>query len=270
MDTLTFSVVARYKAKKRLESGNVLYEYSDRAVLERNKRKARRLEKLGKNIKHLRAQVKKDLTSDDREKALISLVVSLIDSTFERIGNDASAAGERNEKGEPHFGVTGWTKKHISFGKGGASATIKYVGKSAVEHTKKVTDASVVKALKKAYDECEGDDGCIFAPEGLKVDAAKVNAYLKSFGGDLTAKDLRGFHANRLTQEQLRGIRSKGGKLPEDKTEREKQLKKEFREAMDVVSKELGHGPKTLASQYLFPGLEATFLKDGTVLDKMK
>ena len=46
MDPLSAKVAARYKGKKKLDSGNVVYEYSKRQVQLRNRDKAKRLEKL--------------------------------------------------------------------------------------------------------------------------------------------------------------------------------------------------------------------------------
>lgn len=265
MTPLAVRVAARYKEKKKNPNGgDPIYLYSEKQVAERNRKKAERLEKLRGSIKSLRAQVKKDLKSEDPKTALTALAVALIDSTYERVGNEESAAGNSNEKGEKHYGVTTWQKSHVSFGKG--KATIKYVGKSGVKHTKEVTDQSIVSALRDAYEGCEGDS--LFCHADAKVDASKVNAYLKKF--DITAKDLRGFHANRAMQDHLRAIRSKGGALPEDKKEREAKLKKEFKEALEETAEEVGHEPSTLRSQYLVPKLEDTFLKDGTVLGKMK
>jgi len=263
-DKLAYDVLAKFKRKKLLDSGTTVYMYSEKQIAERNRRKAKRLEKLRKNIKHLRSQVKRDLTAEDPEKALTALAVGLMDATAERVGSNASASGNLNEDGEPHFGVTTWTKKHISFGKGGA--TIKYVGKSGVKHTKKVSDAGLVKALRKAYACIEGDD-CIFNLEKGSVGGEHVNAYLKSFG--ITAKDLRGFHANSFMKQHLKAVRAKGGKLPEDKKEREKKLKEEFKKALEKAAEDVGHEPSTLRSQYLIPGLEESYLKDGSVSEKM-
>ena len=256
--------LAKYKAKKRLDSGNTVYMYSERQIADRNRKKARRLEKLRKSIKHLRSQVKRDLTSDDPQKAMTALAVGLIDATAERVGSPASAKGNLNEDGEPHFGVTTWTKKHISFSKG--TATIKYVGKSGVKHVKKVTDASLVKALRKAAD-CVGKEDCVFTLEKGSVGGPEVNAYLKTFG--ISAKDIRGLHCNQGMRAALKVVRSKGGKLPEDKKEREKKLKAEFKEALEEVAKDIGHEPSTLRSQYLVPSIESDYLSKGVVSEKM-
>lgn len=257
-DALILRVAARARYKKRMlsEEGNPIYLYSERQVANRNKKKAERIEKLKKSIDSLRSQVEKDLTAEEPKKRLTALAVALIDHTYERVGNEGSAE-------EGHYGVTGWLKKHIKMNS--SSATVTYVGKSGVKHEKKVTDAKILKALKKALGESKGADTGIFDHEEGVVDAKAVNAYLKPF--DVTAKDLRGYHANREMQEQLRELRKKGGKLPKDKKEKEKVLKEEFKEALEYVAEAVGHEPSTLRSQYLVPNLEDAFMKDGGVPD---
>ena len=257
-DSLTLRVAARarYKDKKESDAGNTIYMYSERQVANRNKKKAERIEKLKSLIEKLRTQVQKDLTAEEPKKRLTALAVALIDHTYERVGNEGSAE-------EGHYGVTGWLKKHIKMNSKGATVT--YVGKSGVKHEKKVTDAKILKALKKALADSSGADAGIFDHEDGVVDAKTVNAYLKPF--EVTAKDLRGYHANREMQEQLRSLRKKGGKLPTDKKEREKILKDEFKEALEYVAEAVGHEAATLRSQYLVPKLEDAFMKDGEVIE---
>ena len=258
MDLKIFAlrVAARYKEKTVSEKGNTVYLYSERQVAHRNRKKAERIEKLRGSIDKLRGQIHKDLTSEDPEKRLTALAAALIDHTYERVGNEDSAE-------DGHYGVTGWLKKHVRLNS--RSATISYVGKAGVRHEKKVSDSKILKALREAYGCVEGDDACLFHYADGVVDAKKVNSYLKSF--DITAKDLRGFHANSEMQEALRKIRSKGSELPRGRKEKDKILKKEFKEALDRVAEVVGHEPATLRSQYLVPRMEDSFLRDGTVVD---
>lgn len=249
-------VAARYKKKLVSDEGNPIYQYSERQVALRNSKKAERLEKLRKSVHKLRSQVKKDLKSGDPESILTALVVGLMDHTAERVGNDDSAD-------DGHFGVTGWKKKHVSFGEG--KATIKYVGKSGVKQEKVVSDKSLVAALKKAHEGCKGDD--IFCHDEVKITATKINAYLEQF--DISAKDLRGLHANVKVREALKRVRSEGGELPSDPKKRKTKLKAEFDKAIEETAAAVGHEAKTLASHYLTPGTEEDFLKDGTVMSKM-
>lgn len=256
MTPLVLRIAARYKKKLRSDEGNDVYLYSDRQVALRNSKKAERLEKLRKSVHKLRARVKKDLESKDSDTVLTALVVGLMDHTAERVGNEES----KEERG--HVGVTGWQKSHLSFSKG--KATLKYTGKSGVKQKKEITEKALVSALKKAHAACK--EGDLFCHDGGKITAAKVNAYLKEF--DITAKDLRGLHANERMQDNLKATRSKGGELPSDPKKRKDQLKKEFKKALELTAEDVGHEPSTLRSQYLVPGLEEEFMK-GRVMDKM-
>jgi hypothetical protein len=255
LDETSLRVAARYQQKKKLESGNTVYVYSPRQVARRNNEKADRIEGFKSSLGKLRSKVEKDLHSKDTKTKLTALVVALIDHTYERVGNDNSA----EERG--HFGVTGWQKQHVSIGKG--KATIKYTGKSGVKHEKVIDDAKILPALKAAYDSVEKATGGLFDGVGSK----EVNEYLSSF--DITAKDLRGLHANREMQERLRAIRSKGPKLPSDKAAKEKLLKGEFKKALEGAAEAVGHEAATLRTQYLVPALEESYMKDGTVIDKL-
>jgi len=261
-------VAARYQEKKKVPKANgkgttEVYVYSERQVENRNREKAKRLESFKGKVEKLRGKVKANLGSEDRKTRLVALAVALIDETHERVGNEQSAKGERNDSGEPHYGVTGWKRKHVSLGSG--SATIKYVGKSGVKHEKTVTTPYILNALRRAHKEADGKDGCLFTWDDGSVTGSEVNEFLAPF--EVSAKDIRGLAANSLMQKALKKARK--GTLPEGKEEREKQLKDEFKEALETVSDELGHEASTLKSQYLAPSMEAKYLKDGTIIDKL-
>lgn len=255
---------AKYQDKKEVPKADgkgttTVYEYSEKQVQNRNREKAERVEKLRGNLHKLQAQVTKDLKSKDMHTRLCALAVGLMNDTYERVGNDESAK-------DGHVGVTGWTPDHIKFGDG--KATITYVGKSGVDHEKVTKDAELIRVMKEAVkDKKKGDT--IFAHEDGRVDATAVNEYLDGLGLEITAKDIRGLHANREMQERLKAVRSKGGKLPTDKKEREKKLKDEFTEALEGAAEAVGHESATLKSQYLVPGLEDAYLKDGTIMTKL-
>lgn len=262
-ETVFSNIVAKYKKKREVPKANgkgttTVYEYSDAAISKRNKDKAERLEKLSGNIHKLRAQVKKDLKSDDPKVALVSLAVGLIDTSGQRVGSESSASGDLNDKGESRYGITTLKTKHITFK--GKSAVLKFVGKSGVKHEHEIDDPAVVSALKKAHESCE--EGSIFCHAYGKVTGESVRSYLEPFG--ITGKDLRGFRCNILMTENLKKVRSKGGKLPESKKEREKQLSAEFKDALEETAAEIQHTPKILADSYLLPEFDA-YKKDGTV-----
>jgi hypothetical protein len=245
----------RYVEKREEESGNITYLYTKEHIKARNKKKAKRIQKLSKILDKIQTQIKKDIKSNNIITRMIALAVSLIDETYERIGNTESA--EELE----HYGVTTWLVKHISFKGGGA--IIKYIGKAGVKQEKEIKDKETIKVLKEAIKGKKKNDR-IFDGENYLVTGNVVNAYLKKF--KITAKDIRGFHANDEMRETLKEVRKKGPKLPSPGKEREKLLKDEFKQALENTAKSVGHKPSTLKNQYLVPGFEIHYLENGSVI----
>ena len=244
-----------YLKKKKEESGNITYIYSPKHVEKRNKAKAQRVQKLSKSISKVRKQVSGDLRAEDLNERYTALAVALMDETYERVGNDESA----EEMG--HFGVTTWKVKHVKFHSG--KATISYVGKSGVKQKKEIANKTSVKLLKELA-RGKGKNDKLFVGDDYFITANKVNDYLHRF--DITAKDIRGFHANDEMRAILKRVRSKGGKLPAPGKERESKLKKEFKEALEETAKLVGHTPGTLKNQYLVPGMFNAYVEKGTVI----
>jgi len=251
-----WSLVAKYQKKVKDEEGNTHYEYGPRQVAERHKEKAKKVEKLRKSIGGLRERVLSDLQGKDEKKRLLALVVALIDATYERVGNEDSAK-------DGHFGVTGWQAQHLEIK--GDKATITYVGKSGVNQKKVVDDPRILSVLREVSKDKSGKDSLMAYGEEQLISSKDVNEYLSKFG--VTAKDLRGFHANREMSERLKKLRKKGPTLPKGRKEKDDVLRKEFEKALAETADAVGHEEATLRSEYLVPGLEDDFLHDGTVLD---
>ncbi len=256
-------VAAKFKKKREVPRSDgkgttTIYEYSDRQIANRHKEKAKRIESLRQKMSDLRATARKDLDSEDPKTRLTALAVCLMDETYERVGNSGSA-----ENG--HFGVTTWKVEHVKVSP--KKAVITYVGKSGVEQEKEITQPKVLAALKKALEGKKGSDNVFCEGEDCTVAAKDVNEYLRSY--DVTAKDIRGLHANEEMKRNLKKVRSEGGTLPKDKKEREKALKEEFKKALGLSAEAVGHEPATLRGQYLVPGMEEEYLMGGKVLDKL-
>lgn len=246
---------AKYQDKKKIktEKGeSTIYEYGPRQIANRHKEKADQVEKMSKVHGDLVAKVMKDLTAKDPDTRATALAIALMDETYERVGNDESAD-------QGHFGVTGWKVKHVTMSKD--SATVSYVGKSGVSHKKKVTNAKIVSALREALKDKKPEDSLTG-----DIGAKDVNQYLKNFG--VTAKDVRGYHANDEMRSRLKAIRSKGPSLPAGRKEKDAILKKEFEKALEETSSAVGHESATLRKQYLVPGLEDNYLHDGSISSK--
>ena len=253
---------SKFKNKREVpradgEGTTTIYEYGPRQIAKRNKEKAQRVEKLRSSIGELRGKVKQDLKSPDPTVKLTALAVALIDETYERVGNDKSA-----ESG--HHGVTNWQASHVKLSPN--KAVIEYTGKSGVKQAKEVR-GPLLKALRDAMEGKSGSDKLLCDGDDCNILAKDVNAYLKPFG--VTAKDIRGLHANEEMRRHLKKVRAKGADLPRGRKDRDKILKEEFKKALEETAQTVGHQSSTLKSQYLVPGLEESFMKDGQVIESL-
>jgi len=219
---------------------------SPKELRARWKVKKGQVETLANNIQSLRVNLTKDLKDENEKVFLTALVLCLMDKTAERVGNNESA-------NNGHFGITGLKKKHVSID--GDKIKLQYVGKSGVEHDKEFTDAKLADCLKTAIKRSATDDVFVTS-EGFKVNGAKVNRYLRDF--DISAKDIRGYSANKWVIEKLRA---------KDIAPEEKDRKKEFSAVLKSVAKKIGHGKATLRNQYLIPGLEKNYIEMGKIID---
>lgn len=244
-----------YVKKKKEESGNITYIYSEKHIKDRNLKKMKKLKKLYASLAKLRTQVKKDLHNEDLKTRYSALAVALIDETYARVGNMYSASDSK------HYGVTTWLVKHVKFS--GSKAIIDFIGKSGVKQHREVKTPAVVKVLREV---CKGKKATdkIFDGEDYYINDNYVNQYLRPF--NITAKDIRGLHANEEMRKALKQVRK--GKLPSDKGAKEKQLKKEFKEAVEIASKSVGHEPGTLKNQYLIPTMEPDYIS-GAKIDSL-
>lgn len=216
-------------------------------------KKKERIQQLSSTISGLRGQLSRDIASDDEKTALTALVIAVMDKTAERVGNDDSA-----DNG--HFGVTGFRKNHISVV--GSTVHLDYVGKSGTKHEKSFTDERIAKALKRAIK--NSPSKFIFeTSDGFRIKSDKVNRYLDEFG--ITAKDIRGYMANRWIIEKLKRQNSKVTSEQPDKAKKER--KKIFNQALKETAAEVGHGRGTLKKHYMIPELPVEFIEHGHIID---
>lgn len=214
----------------------------------RRSRKVDALRNIASQIIKLRRRVTKDLDSDNEKEQLTATVVGIMDKTAERVGNDESAEND-------HVGVTGFKKKNISVE--GKTVRFNYVGKSGVEHEKQLTDEKISSIIKKLINRTKNEDDFLFVTEdGFKIKADRVNRFLDEF--DVTAKDIRGYAANRLTIEALNNSKE---------LKDEKDRAKKFREVVKSIAGKVGHGANTLRIHYLLPNLEREYVKNNKIIN---
>jgi len=195
------------------------------------------------NINRLKRAVRADLYSSDEKAKLTAVVIRIMLSTSERIGNEESAKNG-------HFGITQFKAIHISVQ--GNKIELEYVGKSGVEHEKCFSDETVANILKRLLK--QKNEYVFTTSEGFRIRPDKVNRYLKRF--DAKSKDIRGFNANRMMLMEL----NKYGYVKE-----EKDRKKIFNESLRKIASKIGHGAPTLRKQYLLPEIEEQFYAKGKI-----
>ncbi len=209
-------------------------------------KKKQHIENLANNLQSLRTRITKDLNSNSEKDRLTALVVSIMDKTGERVGNNESASNG-------HFGITGLKKRHVSVN--GNTVTLNYVGKSGVKHDKTFTDEKIARNLKRAIQNTP-TDSVFMTSEGFKISNDRVNRYLYDF--DITAKDIRGYSANKWL---ISGLKNKD--IPKD----EKERKKLFSKTLKSVAEKIGHGKATLSNHYIIPQLESKYVDKGKLID---
>ncbi|WP_449278439.1 DNA topoisomerase IB [Leucobacter sp. GX24907] len=185
--------ISRSRSAKELARGTdaagrrqVLYHPSFRRRQDR--RKFERLERFGRALPKLRAQVDRDLRrrrlSSDR---IAACVVHLIDLSFFRVGNPEYASRYRS------YGATTLRREHVRVE--GSEAVFDFPGKSGKRHRRRVRDPRVLRLLARLRDEVPGPELFRFLDdegEAHDLRSGHVNAYVKRCMGDeFTAKDFR-------------------------------------------------------------------------------
>ena len=232
---------------EKFAKGGAIQNPPTKAELEaRWDKKKEHIMQLSTILPKLRYNVTSDMKSDDEKTRLTALVIAVMDKTGERVGNELSEE-------EGHYGVTGFKKKHVKID--GNRVSLSYTGKSGVDHVKSFTDGFVASVLKDAIKNSP-DEYVFTTSDGFKIKADRINRFLSEY--NITAKDLRGFYANKYIVKKL-----EGSAAPKDEKDREKT----FREAVKYAAEKVGHGAATLKNHYLIPELEKAYITRGRLIN---
>lgn len=231
--------------------GRLQRRYSAEFVQQRSREKFRHVENAIKRMPELRRAVDRDLAKPDLDKSrVLAAVTVLLDKAYMRVGSEEYA----REHGV--FGASTLRKEHVRVQNNGVMR-IRYVGKRGVLHDRKIRDKRLVPLIRELL-EVEGTDRLfvVRTEQGLKpVTRHMVNGYLAAY--EMTAKDFRTFHANRLFVEAC----AAKGAIPETKKDR----KKVVTEAVRVVSEHLGNTPGVARAKYISPMVIQAYLDAGRV-----
>ncbi|HQY98737.1 MAG TPA: DNA topoisomerase IB [Propionicimonas sp.] len=168
-----------------------------------------------------------------------AVAVRLLDLGYFRIGNDYYTDANGS------FGLTTLERHHVR--RNGDALVFRFVGKSGIEHTISIADPDAIAALqvmRRRRDDSPRLLAYRSGPGWLELASTNVNAYLSElFGGELTAKDFRTWHATVIAAETLALAPAKTA------TARKQAVKA----AVNAVSGYLGNTPTIARNSYIDP-----------------
>ncbi len=185
------------QATGRDARGRKQYRYHADWRSARDDSKFERMAEFGAALTRIRARVQRDLAAPVGQRVLretvIAAIVRLLDTTLMRVGNDEYARSNGS------FGLTTLRNRHAQVK--GEALTLRFRGKSGVEHQVRLGDRRVARVVRRCQSlpgqelfQYLDDDGVPHT-----VGSADVNDYLReASGGEFTAKDFRTWHGSVL------------------------------------------------------------------------
>ncbi|MEY2405430.1 MAG: topoisomerase [Acidimicrobiaceae bacterium] len=239
------------QATGRDARGRKQYRYHADFRAERERTKFDQLVEFGNALPDIRRQVDEDL---DRKgmpfERVVALVVSLLEQTFVRVGNESYAI----ENGT--FGLTTLRRKHVVVQDG--TISLKFKGKGGRAHEVPCNDARLCRLMRRCQDlggqllfEYRDEEGDL-----SPVSSQDVNAYLRAASGlDATAKTFRTWGATVLAAAAF-------AVLDAPETVKERQLG--VKTVVGAVADELGNTPTVCRASYIHPVVIERY-EDGTL-----
>jgi DNA topoisomerase-1 len=235
-------------------AGRRQYLYHPEWRRQRDEAKFDRILTMAKALPKARRRILADLESDGFGKDRVqALAVRLIDVGYFRIGSDVYA----DEHGS--YGLTTLERRHVRRKRD--ALMFSFVGKSGIEHEILIEDPDIVPVVQQLRRRRNGGDRLLAFRNGrgwAALQASDVNAYLRDvFGGEVTAKDFRTWHATVIAATSLA-----------DTVARETSRivrKRAIRKAVVEVSEYLGNTPTIARNSYIDPRVIDLY-EDGTTI----
>jgi DNA topoisomerase I len=228
--------------------GRKQYRYHPLYREARDKSKFRRMLEFSEILPDIRERVERDLRARDlTRRQILATVVSLLDKTLIRVGNDEYARDNKS------FGLTTLRGRHVEIK--GAKLQFTFRGKSGIDHTIAVTDRRLARIVQQCQDLPGYELFKYLDADGKRqtISSDDVNAYLReATGRDITAKDFRTWAGTMLAAKELCA-------MGPAKTQKEAQ--RNMNKAVDAVAKRLGNTRAVCRKYYVHPGLVLAYLK---------
>jgi len=175
------------QATGRDARGRKQYRYHPDWRRIRDEAKYDQLADFGSALTDLRRTLERDL--EDRglgKRKVVALVLSILDRTLIRIGNDEYARENQT------YGLTTLQRRHVSAN--GQSIRLRFRGKSGLEHDVSLTDRRLVRLVRRCH-ELGGKELFTYLgadEELVRVDSSDCNDYLReAVGPEMTVKTFR-------------------------------------------------------------------------------
>ncbi len=222
--------------------GRKQYRYHALWQTVRNETKFHRLYEFGVHLPTIRMKVEEDLTAKELgEEKVLATVVSLMERTCIRVGNDGY------EKLYGSYGLTTMKDGHVNVKGGNVKFTFK--GKKGIEHKINLQSKRLAKLVQRCKEIPGKELFQYYDHEGKPrpIDSGMINRYIKdASGGDFTAKDFRTWAGTLNILHALGGM---------NKSESDKDMKKNILSALDKVSEKLGNTRTVCKKYYVHPGI---------------
>jgi DNA topoisomerase-1 len=222
--------------------GRKQYRYHQIWHLLRNETKFHHLYEFGKLLPTMRLKLEEDLAKKELcEEKVIATVISLMERTYIRIGNDDY------EKLYGSYGLTTLKDSHVKVN--GNTVHFSFTGKKGIEHKISLHNRKLARMVQRCRDIPGKELFQYYDEEGNRrpIDSGLVNQYIKTaMGEEISAKDFRTWAG---TLNILRAFKSMG------EAESEADCKKNIVTALDEVSRKLGNTRTICKKYYVHPGI---------------
>ncbi|HHV21040.1 MAG TPA: DNA topoisomerase IB [Propionibacterium sp.] len=238
------------------DAGRRQYLYHPDWRARRDRSKFDRVTTAAGMLPQARRRVEEDLglTGMPRERAA-AVAVRLLDVGYFRIGNDAYTDAHGS------FGLTTLERQHVR--RRGDELVFSFVGKSGISHTIAVDDEAAIDVLETMRRRRDDSDRLLAWKDGStwrELTGAEVNDYLSVlFGGSLTAKDFRTWHATVIAAEVLA--------LSDEPGDTKASRKRAVKQATQEVASYLGNTPAIARNSYIDPRIIDAYESGTTIAD---
>lgn len=215
----------------------------------RNETKFHHLLDFGKVLPALRLKLEKDMSQTAiNESKVIATVISLMERTYIRIGN------ESYEKQNGSYGLTTLKDKHVELK--GETIKFSFKGKKNIHHNITLKNKKLAKAVKECRDIPGRELFQYYDAEGQikSIDSGMVNNYIKeATGGSFSAKDFRTWAGSLNILHSLSAMEAAVD---------EKEKKQNILKALEDVSSRLGNTRTVCKKYYVHPGILEMYEQD--------